>query len=268
MPKKLKFLYNDTRRHKNFDVYKLQACMPRDRSKWWVVNADMGYDSDDGMILEGCDYRPYYKRNYDYRDPEYRDKRCHLCGTTEHNINQCSQKICFTCGSMYSIRRSICGICCARSCNMCHSIGHYADQCPDLWRRFHQTTTQVFPKHPGNVMKPSNLLHCSYCTKRGHESSTCKEYTGERRHYVTPARVTNYTNWPQLTTNYQIPTLEGVCTTSIEQSESINLKTRRNNKRPFPRSNVNDEFTHQQKRRKNRRRLENDYPYLILTTTN
>lgn len=45
------------------------------------------------------------------------------------------------CGRKQNTFRKTCESCVVLYCNTCNAIGHESTECPDLWRRFHQTVS-------------------------------------------------------------------------------------------------------------------------------
>lgn len=45
------------------------------------------------------------------------------------------------CGKKQGTFRKTCETCRILYCDMCNAIGHKSTECPDLWRRFHQTVS-------------------------------------------------------------------------------------------------------------------------------
>lgn len=196
--------YNSSRGQENFDVGELQRGMSKDPRMWRIMDADL-------MPCPPSRQRNRFWNNnrctnchqvdhqrYDCPVPR-KTPCCYICGNKGHVESRCPQKICLTCGKQQNTFRKTCEYCRVLYCTMCNSIGHESTQCPDLWRRYHQTTDMSSPpQNPGNIMKPSGLLHCCNCTKRGHESSTCNAYRWSQ-HFQTPAAVTSYTDGPMYT---------------------------------------------------------------------
>lgn len=184
----------------NFDVSELQQGMSKDPRMWMIIDEDLMPSPPSrqrtrfwNVRCSNC-HRDGHQR-YDCPMPR-KIPCCYICSEKGHIESRCPQKICLTCGKQQNTFRKTCEYCRVLYCTMCHSIGHESTQCPDLWRRYHQTTDMSStPQHPDNVMKPPGLLHCCNCTKRGHESSMCKEYRWSQ-HFQTPAAVTNYIDGP------------------------------------------------------------------------
>ncbi|KYN34291.1 Zinc finger CCHC domain-containing protein 7 [Trachymyrmex septentrionalis] len=199
MSEEMKNYYNLNRGQENFDIRKLQQSMSKDPRMWAILDEDlMPCPSSKrfrfwNVKCTNCQQDGH--RRYDCPTP-LRPPSCYMCGTKGHAEVRCPQKMCLTCGKPQNTFRNTCEYCRLLYCTMCDSVGHEQNQCPDLWRRYHQTTDMSsMPQDPGNVMKPSKLLYCCNCTKRGHESSTCREYRWSEN-FPTPAAVTNYTDGP------------------------------------------------------------------------
>ncbi|XP_070512927.1 uncharacterized protein [Cardiocondyla obscurior] len=177
MSEEMRNYYNLNRDQETFDVAKLQQEMSKDPKMWAILDEDImpcpsNKQSSRFWNVRCTNCRQNGHQRYDCSLP--RRISCYMCGIKGHTESDCPRKMCLTCG-------------------------HKLDQCPDLWRRYHQSTDMnSTPQNPGNVMKPSRLLYCCNCTKRGHESSTCREYRWSQ-HFLTPACVTNYTDGPTYT---------------------------------------------------------------------
>lgn len=197
------YYYNSSRGQENFDVGELQRGMSRDPRMWRIMDEDLMPSPPSrqrnrfwNVRCTNC-HQDGHQR-YDCPVPR-KTPCCYICGNKGHVESRCPQKICLTCGKQQNTFRKTCEYCRVLYCTMCHSVGHESTQCPDLWRRYHQTTDMSSaPQDPGNIMKPSGLLHCCNCTKRGHESSMCNAYRWSQ-HFQTPAAVTNYTDGPMYT---------------------------------------------------------------------
>ncbi|XP_012233429.1 trophozoite exported protein 1-like isoform X2 [Linepithema humile] len=205
MSQEMKDYYcNSTRGQENFDISELQRNMSKDPKMWKI--------SDEDLMPRPCNRQ----RNRFWKD------KCHNCHQDGHHSYDCTVK-----------RRICCRMCSEKghtkfrcSWRMCLTCGHEANQCPDLWRRYHQTTDMSnMPQDVGNTMKPPNLLYCCNCNKRGHESSTCKEEQMTPHHFVTPATVTNYTDGPTYNPNAAISSECYHHTMNISPSEAASSET-------------------------------------------
>ncbi|RLU22158.1 hypothetical protein DMN91_006538 [Ooceraea biroi] len=197
MPESLRNRYYSTRGQENFSVAEMQRGMSRDPRMWAILDEDLipfGKRQCWKMRCTNCQQDGH--RCGDCTNPR-KLPCCHMCGMEGHSEFRCPKKSCLTCGKQQSAYRKNCEYCRVLYCTMCNSIGHKLQQCPDLWRRYHQTiSVDSLPlQDPGNVMKPPNQLHCCNCAKRGHESSMCNEYRWSP-HFPTPAAVSNYIDGP------------------------------------------------------------------------
>ncbi|XP_066583650.1 uncharacterized protein [Prorops nasuta] len=192
--------YNNSRGQENFDVKQIQSQMSRDPRLWAVLDKDLVSTNRKrprffNVTCTNCQHIGHAQ--YDCPKPQ-KPLCCHMCGIQGHTVDKCPQKMCLTCGKKQSIFRKTCESCRKWHCSMCNSPGHNKSICPDLWRRYHQTVNSIevnIPTNTSNVMKPAHLLFCCNCSKRGHESSACKDYRWSQ-HYPTPASVTNYSEGP------------------------------------------------------------------------
>ncbi|XP_012537031.1 uncharacterized protein LOC105837089 isoform X2 [Monomorium pharaonis] len=175
MSEEMRNFYNLSRGQENFDVAELQQHMSKDPRKWAILDEDI-------MPCPSNRQRTRFWNSKCSNCHQEGHRRydcpilcaiacCYMCGKKGHTAFQCPEKMCLTCG-------------------------HAPEQCPDLWRRYHQTTDMSnTPQDPGNVIKPARLLYCCNCVKRGHESSTCRRYRWSE-YFPTPSDVTNYTDGP------------------------------------------------------------------------
>ncbi|XP_076764364.1 uncharacterized protein LOC143431477 [Xylocopa sonorina] len=218
----LKAFYNETSGHENFDFREMQKKMSKDPRLWAILDEDLMPDLAKrhrywNIKCNNCHQQGHQRHNC----PEpYKPVRCHMCGTQGHTETRCPQKMCLTCGRKQGTFRKTCEICSTLYCQTCNAIGHKSIECPDLWRRFHQTTRTSEINIPDNlleVMKPADLLYCCNCTKRGHDSSTCNEYRWSQ-HFPTPAFVSDYVGGPE----YEVP---------INATEDVIPLTRKKKKR-------------------------------------
>ncbi|XP_078046533.1 uncharacterized protein LOC144474969 [Augochlora pura] len=200
MSDKVKAFYNESRGQENFNIEEIQSKMSRDPRLWAVLDDDLIPHFAKGKRFWNLKCNNCNKEGHQtYHCPEPRKPpRCHMCGIQGHMERNCPKKMCLTCGKTQGSFRKTCEFCCTLYCDMCRSIGHESTECPDHWRRFHQTTENSeirIPESLSEVMKPADMLFCCNCTRRGHDSSTCHDYRWSQ-HFPTPAFVTNYTDEP------------------------------------------------------------------------
>lgn len=237
----LKTFYNESRGQENFDVQDIQSEMSKDPRLWAILDDDLMPNLSRqrfwNMTCNNC----HRKGHPAHSCPEPRKPpRCHICGIEGHTESRCPQKMCLTCGKKQGTFRKTCESCRTLYCEMCKAVGHKSTECPDHWRRFHQTIRNSEISVPDNlseVMKPADSLYCCNCTKRGHDSSTCHEYRWSQ-HFPTPAFVSNYTVEPEcqdppytyLNTNDMIP----LSKKTIKKMDKVTNKRRKLN---FPSGN-------------------------------
>ncbi|KAK0090589.1 hypothetical protein PV325_010555 [Microctonus aethiopoides] len=140
-PKKLELFYNEPRPGIiMLDVHKIQSRMPSDPNRWAILDADKGYTVNMRDRKKKCSlcHREGHLRD---KCPNHRQvPTCHMCGEVGHFEPRCPHSMCLTCGTKFSSYRKTCENCRNTKCSMCKSVGHTNDTCPDLWRRYHQTT--------------------------------------------------------------------------------------------------------------------------------
>ncbi|EFN84373.1 uncharacterized protein LOC105183290 [Harpegnathos saltator] len=230
LPQQLKNFYSDSRGQENFDISKLQRSMSRDPRMWKILDED--------LMPRPAMKRGRYWNKYSYQRNDHLHKdclevskqRCCMCGMKGHMQWRCPQQVCLTCGKKQNSYLQTCDYCSTLLCTMCSSVGHKKEHCPDLWRRYHLITKEINkPQRLHHVMKPASQLHCCNCTKRGHESSTCKEFRWSR-HFPTPAFVTNYTEGPmyQMEVHFQRPFSSLIRLMDTENANVSSFKTKSN----------------------------------------
>ncbi|KZS15554.1 putative Zinc finger CCHC domain-containing protein [Daphnia magna] len=120
---------------------------------------------------------------WDHLTKDCRDPRkvisCGICGLLGHKQFACPNKMCLGCGRPSKILIECCPECRREQniiCMICRSK-HVTQQCPDLWRRYHSTTSNQSeePNNTGNTLKPSHQLFCCNCAGRGHLVHDCPE---------------------------------------------------------------------------------------------
>ncbi|KAL8591364.1 hypothetical protein ACOMHN_052628 [Nucella lapillus] len=112
---------------------------------------------------------------------------CGLCGTEDHLMHRCPNRLCFNC-SQPGHSRANCPlpkkdrfVKCAR----CLFRGHAEDECPDLWRQYHLTITTSKDLTPSKKQVNSQA-YCCNCAKRGHFSFDCRQERMDR--FIFPPR--------------------------------------------------------------------------------
>ncbi|KAI4502208.1 hypothetical protein M0802_002890 [Mischocyttarus mexicanus] len=202
MSESLKAFYNNSRGQENFDVKKIQSKMSKDPRLWTILDDDINSMMTFRSKKLGAKLKCTYCHRRGHLKSDCTDVRkstkCYICGLEGHKGVRCTERICLTCGKEQDTFRPTCETCRTLYCKMCSAIGHVDTECPDLWRRYHQTTTTDQISVPFNVlgvMKPADRLFCCNCTKRGHDSSTCEDYRWSQ-HFPTPSFVSNYIDGP------------------------------------------------------------------------
>ncbi|XP_011304410.1 uncharacterized protein [Fopius arisanus] len=198
MPKQLRDFYNEPRGGDIMkDIKEIQNAMPKHPSRWVVLDADLyprprkkrntcAICQCEGHLRSRCPERP-------------KVPTCHVCGIVGHSEPRCPEsRKCFNCGKKWSTCRRTCEHCNSLQCSQCKGKGHCIRNCPDNWRKYHQTTSGAavnIPADLGSVLKPSHQLSCSNCTRRGHEASTCLSYRWSG-HFFQSCNVRDYTAGP------------------------------------------------------------------------
>jgi len=108
--------------------------------------------------------------------------RCCMCGVAGHGETRCPSRACLRCGQPGFGFLESCMHCRRLNdteCAECGYYGHVARDCPDLWRRFHMTTTgtRVTVPRTGTAEKPVKECWCCNCGRRGHIKDNCRSYS-------------------------------------------------------------------------------------------
>ncbi|KAG0699483.1 Zinc finger CCHC domain-containing protein 7 [Chionoecetes opilio] len=78
-------------------------------------------------------------------------------------------------------------------CNLCGFPGHPKKLCPDLWRRFHLTTSGLVAQSPTECpTRPPGQRYCYSCGKRGHYGHDCPISFQNRSYSQVPQSVVSY----------------------------------------------------------------------------
>ncbi|XP_015114762.1 uncharacterized protein LOC107039577 isoform X2 [Diachasma alloeum] len=177
MPKQLRDFYNEPRGGDIMrDIREIQNDMPKNPSRWMVLDSDIyplhrkkhsvcSICQREGHVRSRCPNRP-------------RAPTCHICGVVGHSEPRCPEnKKCISCGKKYSTCRTTCEHCIRLRCSQCSGRGHTLANCPDNWRKYHQTTTgeSVSITSIRLAMKSPSQLVCCHCIQRGHHVSTCQD---------------------------------------------------------------------------------------------
>lgn len=98
---------------------------------------------------------------------------CFICGSENHEGEVCKDVRCSRCLKIGHFPEK-----CTWSerenaiCNLCKIPGHYFEECPDIWRRYHLTTfTTDIVSQPNQL--PNPLKFCYNCAEEGHFGHEC-----------------------------------------------------------------------------------------------
>ncbi|XP_045524201.1 uncharacterized protein LOC123714109 isoform X2 [Pieris brassicae] len=164
--------YNESWGGENFNHREIQKNMSRDKSLWVI-------DPKDKMPPTKRKVTCNYCNRSGHRDDMCRAKPpvCYMCGSTGHYETRCPHKICVNCGSPNHIYSNMCRNCANWRyirCSECGQGGHPASHCPDLWRRYHDTTDLSMALEENHQTKKHYQHYCSGCTRRGHLVHSCR----------------------------------------------------------------------------------------------
>lgn len=103
---------------------------------------------------------------------EPRNTKCYICGR-DHVWSMCHQRMCGRCLEYGHTTKKCRYKACELTCNLCKMRGHTVNDCPDLWRRYHLTTS------PDSIIKGSKEIsqgvkkYCYNCGHEGHYGHEC-----------------------------------------------------------------------------------------------
>jgi len=122
--------------------------------------------------------------------------RCPMCGRPGHAETRCPEKSCLRCGQPGFGFLESCMHCRRLNdteCIECGYFGHVARDCPDMWRRFHATSSgsKVVSPDAGHANKLEKECWCCNCGRKGHVLDNCKGYSYSK-YPPTSLRVVNY----------------------------------------------------------------------------
>jgi hypothetical protein len=107
---------------------------------------------------------------------------CYMCAEEGHSSYRCPRQHCMRCGEPgepYTLNCRKCRYLDSMDCRLCGGRGHIQSQCPDIWRRYHATTTpnQGIVQPEPNVHLPLRKIWCSNCARQGHYLHQCRSYS-------------------------------------------------------------------------------------------
>jgi len=119
-----------------------------------------------------------------------------MCGKPGHAETRCPERACLRCGQPGFGFLESCMHCRRLNdteCNECGYLGHISRDCPDLWRRFHSTSsgTKVVVPEAGHAEKPEKESWCCNCGRKGHVLDYCRSYSYSK-YPPTTLRVVSY----------------------------------------------------------------------------
>ncbi|XP_067135459.1 zinc finger CCHC domain-containing protein 7-like [Centruroides vittatus] len=117
---------------------------------------------------------------------------CFICGSDKHEGEVCKEIRCSRCLRLghypehcnwYEREWNI--------CNLCKIPGHFFEECPDIWRRYHLTTST------GDIVSQSSQLpnpykFCYNCAEEGHFGHECHENRLDKYSYPSNPFIISY----------------------------------------------------------------------------
>jgi len=197
--KEMDVFYNEVdEKYLDIELEDIFAEMPPN-SQWPVDRADVysgGYQRPryfQGKRCNNCNQFGHLAR--DCSEP-VKIPRCPMCGKPGHAETRCPEKSCLRCGQPGFGFLESCMHCRRLNdteCTECAYFGHVARDCPDLWRRFHATTTgtKVAAPKAGHADKLEKDCWCCNCGRKGHVLDNCRSYSYSK-YPPTTLRVVSY----------------------------------------------------------------------------
>eukprot|EP00088_Acartia_fossae_P064700 TRINITY_DN79703_c0_g1_i1.p1 TRINITY_DN79703_c0_g1~~TRINITY_DN79703_c0_g1_i1.p1 ORF type:complete len:362 (+),score=69.01 TRINITY_DN79703_c0_g1_i1:2-1087(+) len=199
---------------------------------------------------KNCNQFGHFMR--DCPDP-IKEIRCYMCGNTGHREDRCPKSCCLGCGNPDHMFRTICNHCKLMErvvCKECGFYGHKRQSCPDLWRRYHSTTTcnnnsNESPLRPRKTdsHKKRNEQWCCNCGRRGHLVDDCRR-----------SRYSEYPVRPVIVQSYEaVKRLAHIVSSAKKEMDSQSSKKSKNKKKksyttsqsPPPKRRKMDHHQHQ-----------------------
>lgn len=178
-PKKMhrleQWLHDPIKASKYLDHKKDLTKMSGDPSLWKLCRADVEKKSPRGLKCPNC--KEYGHKARKCRVPK-KIISCHMCGQPGHTESNCKEKMCLRCGMKNNIFIDRCRNCTNISiqCKICSAQTHTWKTCPDLWRRYHLTTSDGNLTQPtSRDIRPRSEQWCSNCARNGHLSHECNQ---------------------------------------------------------------------------------------------
>ncbi|XP_044268883.1 uncharacterized protein LOC123014074 [Tribolium madens] len=159
-------------------VKDLQVVMSSDPKLWTILDSDRWplARSSTGRRCNKCKELGHIA----LRCPNKPEPKCKLCGQGGHYEPRCPNKLCTQCGRRSLYATAYCSSCFKLrnfQCQLCSMTGHAVETCPDLWRRYHLTTTEgPLKTYSGPALKQKKDLWCSGCAQPGHLEHMCGFY--------------------------------------------------------------------------------------------
>ncbi|XP_069700500.1 zinc finger CCHC domain-containing protein 7-like isoform X2 [Periplaneta americana] len=177
--------YNESWGGENFDCRQLQKNMTGNRFKWQVSYADvvghpwtMGPDRTKKCTT--CNVRGHSVYNCPFPP---KPTVCLFCGITGHSKFKCPAPICLTCGRPAGAYKECCSNCLSTNnskyCNVCNGVDHLGADCPETWRRYHATTSNMTSPSGSSTpqFKPQTEQFCCNCARKGHHYNECRQFS-------------------------------------------------------------------------------------------
>ena len=132
-------------------------------------------------------------------EPE-RDLVCRLCAAVnDHQTDYCSNQVCLRCGSTDGRYDRPCRRCLdatEETCRQCGVRGHLSQQCPDNWRRYHDTIDPQMASLPvrptADCHKRASEMFCVNCGRKGHYLHHCHAYQHRNSKPLSVLKVCSY----------------------------------------------------------------------------
>ncbi|KAE8747176.1 hypothetical protein FOCC_FOCC006174 [Frankliniella occidentalis] len=168
------WLHNPIRSSKFLDHGKFLKKMSDDPKLWQLCQADI-FNSRSSGYGPKCVNCNQFGHKVKFCPAPRKLVVCHMCGVPGHSEPRCPKKMCLRCGEKSNIYTDKCKKCVSLdACKICESKLHNWKSCPDLWRRYHLTTTSgEISKSELVEVRPRSEQWCSNCAGKYHLSHEC-----------------------------------------------------------------------------------------------
>ncbi|XP_069047755.1 zinc finger CCHC domain-containing protein 7 isoform X2 [Lepisosteus oculatus] len=175
-----------------------QICNKRDRLR----SVNRYYKPNKNVTCRSCGKNGHLSKNC----PTPKAPVCILCAEPGHLQRSCPLKHCANCNrpgheSEECIDRAFWN----KQCHRCGMRGHFFDDCPEIWRQYHLTTSSGPIVIPDDKEKQKSPAYCYNCSRKGHLGHECKQKRMFNNTFPTLPFITYYDTKPDIEgTNHRV----------------------------------------------------------------